>query len=81
MSSREMATVLIAKHIEARIAISWRSTSYKLLSIQLSTWNALFSKEDCHVVAFYRLTYLYGRKMQLLAMTVVTRSLRPFPEA
>ena len=26
MSSREMATVLITKHIEGRIAISWRST-------------------------------------------------------
>ena len=72
MSSREMATILIAKYIEARIAISWRSTSYKLLSIQLPTWNALFPKEDCHVVALHRLTYLYSRRMQLLAMTVVT---------
>ena len=72
MSSREMTTILIAKYIEAHIAISWRSTSYKLLSIQQPTWNALFPMEDCHVVALHRLTSLYRQMMQLLAMTAIT---------
>ena len=37
MSSREMATILITKYIEARIAISWRST-FGITTLQVGIW-------------------------------------------
>ena len=37
MSSREMATILIAKYIEARIVISWRST-FGNKAFQVGIW-------------------------------------------
>ena len=37
MSSREMATILIAKYIAARIAISWRST-FGITTLQVGIW-------------------------------------------
>ena len=37
MSSREMATMLAAQYIEARIAISWRST-FGITTLQVGIW-------------------------------------------
>ena len=47
MSSREMATILIAKHIEARIAISWRST-FGITTFQVGSATSATSVTELH---------------------------------